>query len=263
MELRNLFLKSSEYSFEDNVFYTSNIQRPSSFESLYINLRQKENRVYPDKMVKLLPEVPLNHPLRREWQLRKSTSQNLIAYLARKDDNPKILELGCGNGWLCNHLASLPGSEVLGMDINGIELAQASRVFSERKNLCFVYADILSSSIPDIRPQHIILSASVQYFRDIGNLLNRLLALLADGGEIHIVDSPVYSEDNVSHARKRSEEYFSNLGFPMMKHCYHHHTWKMFKPFHPKIQYDPTTFFNKMKQEFSFASPFPWIIITR
>lgn len=261
MTLRNIFLQSPAFSFQNNIFYQQHFQRFNTFEKVYLSLREKENRVYPDEIVKGLPEVSSHHALRKEWMIRKFTLQRLIPYLSKKNQ-PKILELGCGNGWLSNHLATLPNSEVVGMDVNETELIQGSRVFTETKNLFFAYADILIASLPYSHFDYIILSGSIQYFRDIGILFAKLFALLADNGEIHIVDSPFYNEDDVSSAYKRSEEYFTSAGFPLMEQHYHHHTWQMLKPFHPKILYNPAIFFNKMKQKVSVASPFPWVLIT-
>ncbi|MEX2231745.1 MAG: class I SAM-dependent methyltransferase [Cyclobacteriaceae bacterium] len=260
MTLKNIFLQSSEFSFQSNIFYQRGLSRDTEFETLYLSLREKENRVYPDEIVKILPEIPLQHCLSKEWITRKFTVHKLIRYL-REKKAPKILEVGCGNGWLCHHLASIPGSEVVGMDVNETELLQGARVFMETKNLFFTYTDIGIAILPFSHFDFIILSASIQYFRDIGILLSKLLGFLARDGEIHIVDSPVYDEADVESAHKRTEEYFDRAGFPLMKKYYHHHTWHMLRTFNLEILYNPDTFLNKMRKTFFLDSPFPWIKI--
>lgn len=259
MTLRNSFLQSPAFTFHNNIFYQKDLSRSNAFEKAYLSLREKENRIYPDELVSVLPEIYAHHPLKKEWMMRKSTIQPLILYLNKKN-RPKILELGCGNGWLANHLATIPNSEVIGMDINETELIQGVRVFKETENLLFVYADILKISLPHAF-DYIILSSSVQYFSDMETLFDKLLNLLASDGEIHVIDSPVYRKSDVAAANKRSEEYFARLGFPQMKQHYYHHVWQMFESFHPEVLYNPDTLLNKMKRKFFIGSPFPWIKI--
>jgi ubiquinone/menaquinone biosynthesis C-methylase UbiE len=260
MTIRNSFLESPEFSFQNNIFYHRDLPPNGEFEILYLSLREKENRLYPNEIVKNLPEIPPQHPLRKEWISRKFTLHKLLPYLNEKKA-PNILEVGCGNGWLCRHLASLAGSQVVGMDVNETELLQGARIFSENRNLLFAYADVEAIGLPDCHFDYIIFSASIQYFNDIEFLFDKLSALLADGGEIHIIDSPIYREDNVVLAHRRSEAYFSNKGFPMMAKYYYHHTWQKFARFNPVILYDPDLFLNRIKQKFSVASPFPWLKI--
>src|ERR1700740_506529 len=98
------------------------------FEELYIGIRHKEGRMYPDEIVKTLPEVPATHPHYAEWMVRKRSSLRLIRYLAAKKRPLRLLEVGCGNGWLCHRLSAIPGAGVTGMDVNHNELEQAVRV---------------------------------------------------------------------------------------------------------------------------------------
>lgn len=262
MTLRTIFLQGLAFSLANNIFYQRDFQRLNDFETLYLSLRNQENRVYTDEIVKKLPEVPLEHPLRNEWQLRKLSTQDLLRYLTGKRNNPKILELGCGNGWLTHKLATLPDSEVVGMDINEHELLQGARVFRQRENICFAYADIITVSLQYSQFDYIVLSASLQYFSDLPQLLLKLFNLLTKNGEIHVLDTPVYQRRDVQAARKRSEKYFTDAGFPLMSRNYHHHSWEKLKQFPLKIMYDPDLPFNSIKRKLSLASPFPWIIIT-
>jgi ubiquinone/menaquinone biosynthesis C-methylase UbiE len=262
MTLRSIFLQSPDFYVENNIFYQRDFKRPNDFEVLYLLLRKKENRVYGDDIVKTLPEVPPTHPLTNEWQFRKFSSQNLLRYLTTKKDNPKILELGCGNGWLSHKLATLPHSEVVGVDINEQELLQASRVFGKQGNISFAYADINNVEIHYSHFDYIILSASLQYFGDLTLLFSRLFSLLKKKGEIHILDTPVYQPADVHAAHERSERYFTDAGFAFMSRHYHHHNWEILKRFTLNIQYNPHLLLNRIKRKFSRASPFPWIIIT-
>jgi hypothetical protein len=52
------------------------------FETAYLAVRQKEGRLYPDEVVGRLPDVPPEHPLHREWQIRKSSLLRLKRLLS-------------------------------------------------------------------------------------------------------------------------------------------------------------------------------------
>jgi ubiquinone/menaquinone biosynthesis C-methylase UbiE len=183
----------------------------------------------------------------------------LINHLKRRNAN-KILEVGCGNGWLCHRLSGLPNVEVAGIDVNETELLQAATVFKDAKNLMFIYGDILRG-LPFAKFDHVILAASLQYFTDPSLLMRTLLRHLTDGGQIHIVDTPFYSSLSMPQAARRSAEYFNRHGIPEMEHHYHHHTLEAISEFNPKVSYDPKTFLNKLKRKLAHASPFPWIVI--
>lgn len=263
MKLQNLFLQSPDFSFENNIFYQKDLRRTSAFEKIYLSLREKEQRVYADDIVKSLPDVPANHTLQKEWRMRKSTLRRLMRYLRKAGLGKQvtILELGCGNGWLCHQLSALTNSEVLGVDINEQELLQGARLFKQINNLCFLHADIITTSLPYSQFDSIILSASLHYFRDLDLLFAKLYSLLAKNGEIHVLDSPIYHQDQIHSAQSRTRKYFEQKGFPMMGQYHYHHSWKTLNHFEPTVLYNPYIFLNKIRIRFFASSPFPWIKI--
>src|SRR6478609_3338202 len=74
---------------------------------LYIALREKEGRLVSDEELLKLPEVNAFHIHLKEWRIRKKSCDQLLNYVAKKNRPLKILEIGCGNGWLSNRLASV------------------------------------------------------------------------------------------------------------------------------------------------------------
>jgi len=224
------------------------------FEALYITMRDKEGRIYPDGVVKLLPEVPATHPHYAEWMVRKRSSLRLIRYLAAKKRPLRILEIGCGNGWLCHRLSAIPGVMVTGLDINHPELEQAIRVFGNVDNIRFV--DEVKEMEAEI--EIIIFSASIQYFPDLEEILQWSLQLLTSDGEIHILDSPLYDPEELSAARKRSVDHFTALGFPEMASRYHHYPRTALNPFNPILLYNPQSLVARLLHR---KDPFPWYCI--
>jgi SAM-dependent methyltransferase len=81
------------------------INNHTIFEQNYLQVRSAEGRLYSDAELAALPCVCEGHPLYDEWKIRKKSCQRLIVYLQQKASGLKILEIGCGNGWLAAQLA--------------------------------------------------------------------------------------------------------------------------------------------------------------
>jgi SAM-dependent methyltransferase len=242
-----------------NLFYQDGF-KAMDFESAYIDIRRKEGRIFSDSEVQFLPKISLGHPLYREWQIRNRSTKRLIQYLSKRLE-VKILEVGCGNGWLSKHLSQIPGAQVIGIDVNETELKQASSVFESVPNLAFIIGDINSIQLP-WQFDAAIFASSLQYFANVENLVTRCLELLNETGEIHIVDTPVYEKSAVASAKARSSDYFSSQHSTMHDH-YFHHTWESLLTYRPVLMYNPKSIFNKLTRTFTKDSPFPWIKIKK
>ncbi|MBI1768797.1 MAG: class I SAM-dependent methyltransferase [Bacteroidetes bacterium] len=261
------YFKDSSFLRKNKILYQKDLERLNSFEYIYTQLRRKENRVYTDEIVESLPVIKGNHLsndpfLKKEWQIRTRSLKKLVNYFKKKKPM-SLLELGCGNGWLSHHLAvSFPHGNILAMDINETELLQGQRVFGRLyPNLTFIRADIFSCDLGNQKFDFIILAGTIQYFPDLNELIDKLLQLLSPYGEVHILDSPFYSPNELDGARRRSEDYFRELGYPEMNSRYHHHSWKELEGYNYKILYNPFSFLNKLYQKINNDSPFPWVTI--
>ena len=228
------------------------------FQDLYISLRNSEKRIYTDDEVSRLPEVNEENQYSEEWKIRKDSSNRLINHLTKKNRPLSILEVGCGNGWLSHRLSTIENAIVTGVDINLVELEQASRVFANRTNLSFVYGDISRGLLADQKFDVIIFAASIQYFQSFRGVINIASEHLIDEGEIHILDSHFYASKNLEAARERSEAYFKKMGFENMSKLYFHHSQEELNAFNYEILYDPTAVLNKF---LSRKNPFSWICI--
>ena len=243
----------------DDVFVLSEIQQ--DFEKIYLKVREKEKRIYPDEELLNLPFASNSNPHKAEWKLRCKSFERFYGYLNFKKQNLNILDLGCGNGWFSGQLSKSFNHFFYCVDVNLTELKQGRKNFKSDK-LKFIYSDIYSSKIPNSYFDIIIVNAAVQYFPDFKKLINRLLVLLDGKGEIHLIDSPIYFEDEAKKAKQRTLNYYSLLGFPEMSDNYFHHSWNELKEFKYKILYDPLANMNRFKRVFTKDSPFPWISIT-
>lgn len=241
--------------------YVPGFTRPDYFfEKRYIGLRNKEKRIYTDEEVKQLPDCDASHPHYREWLLRKASCKKLISCLANKNKALRILEIGCGNGWLSHQLSTIPRSRVMGLDINFTELQQAARVFNDCRKMKFMYGDIESGILSDSRFDIIVFAASIQYFRSPDEILDRCLHHLNPSGEIHIMDTRFYSSKEITGAKERSAQYFGSMGYPEMAYHYFHHSLEQIAQFNHTILYKPGSFWSRFSK---YPVPFHWIRIQK
>jgi SAM-dependent methyltransferase len=227
---------------------------------VYLNVRAKEGRLYSDEVVKRLPAVPEDHPLRSEWGARAASSERLVAYLRRSRRPVTILDLGCGNGWLSHRMACSGIASVVGLDRDSPELRQACRVFSSEESLSWISADVFLAPFASSTFDFIVIASAIQYFADLPCLVIALLPLLAAGGEIHILDSPLYSVEEWPAARERSKHYYERLGFPEMASRYHHHISGVLDAYNPTWLYVPQLE-DRARRDQLRDSPFPWICL--
>lgn len=253
-------IKLDHFGIRDGVYIQDGEPLNNVFEKKYISVRQKENRIYTDNGVLELPEIDPNHPHYKEWIVRERTCIRLTKYLKAKHKPLEIMEIGCGNGWLCAQMSKISNTEVYGVDVNFTELAQAARVFENRANLHFIYGDIQSGLFLPSQLDIIVFAAAIQYFPSFKKIIDIALHHLNDEGEIHILDTLFYNSSEMAGARQRSEEYYASLGYPEMADHYFHHDKKELKQFHIRYLYDPNRLLNQLIRPNDI---FPWICIRK
>ncbi len=234
-------------------------RQAGDFGAWYTRLREREAWLSSDEELSRLPLVPAGHPHYREWAMRAQSCARLCRYLASKPQGLRVLEVGCGNGWLSYQLARLPGSRVTGIDINATELTQARRVFVYRSNLEFVLGDIRSGVLADRRYDAVVFAASMQYFPDLRETVRFVQrSLLRAGGELHILDTPFYAPQALGGARQRTRAYFEALGCPEMTAYYFHHSRSLLQELGARVAYDPSSLWQRWRRH---RNPFCWYII--
>ncbi|HEX9511843.1 MAG TPA: class I SAM-dependent methyltransferase [Puia sp.] len=214
------------------------------FEKKYITTRSLENRICTDEELLKLPELPVDHPHYREWQIRKRSVRRLVRYLSSGKRPLEILDIGCGNGWLSHQLAEIPGTKVTGLDINFTELQQAARVFNDDPNLTFIQGDIRSGVLDGQQFDCIVFADAIQYFPSIKKMLYFTLTFLKSGGEIHIIDTRLYKPAEIEAAKRQTVTYYTSLGYPEMADFHFHHSSHDLRSFHHSVLYNSKAFFN-------------------
>ena len=234
-----------------------------SYEKIIFKIKIIENRIYSDDEVKLLPFASKLNPHKTEWDLKAKSFLRFKNYLSQKKSGLNILDLGCGIGWFASKILKEQNHNFYCVDINFTDLKQGARIF-QSDHIKFIHADIFAVKFPRSSFDIIILNSSIQYFQDLSVLMRELFYLLNPYGEIHIIDSPFYEDDELIIAQKQDYRYYEMMGFPQMKEKHFHHTYKSLKNFNHKFLFDPRTITNKIVSlAFSKDSPYPWIVIKR
>ena len=148
---------------------------------------------------------------KKEWLL---TNMRLYEKtLEHLKDGMKILEIGCGKGYGTFFLAkNLPGSEVVGLDINK-EGTEFGRRTWNSKNLNFELMNILDSNcVEKIKRrydnfnavicfevlEHISPDKTVDFFSKIGDLIDERGILLLSTPNKRVYDIDAYTEDHIN-----------------------------------------------------------------
>jgi ubiquinone/menaquinone biosynthesis C-methylase UbiE len=246
----------------DGLYYQNNFSF-EGFEKQYIELRKKENRLHSDEETRQLPHVGADHPHHAEWVIRELSTQRLITHLKEQHFN-NLLEVGCGNGWLTNQLSKSLDADVCGIDVNNFELSQAVKLFSNDK-ITFFQTDIFSETLPANFFDAVVFASSIQYFPNIGKVLQKIFPLIHPSGEVHIIDTPFYSPQQIVDAHIRTKKYFAQIGFPEMSNNYFHHSPDALSTYNFSYGHNPSSIYQRtIKALFrKLHSPFPWIIIKK
>lgn len=263
MESLQQWLLTQGFHPDYGVHYLTERPELDPFERVYTALRKQEGRLLDDDTVKKLPGFPAGD-LFNEWKSRENSALRLVKHLRKQSAGMpvRILEVGCGNGWLSRMLSQVPNSEVMALDVNAEELIQGARVFYEtHPNVFFVYADLFTAPLPAGSFDFIVLAASVQYFPSLTHLIARLRNLLTESGEIHIIDSPFYTHNQIPGAKARTENYYDGQNFREMMAYYHHHSIEEAMELGGKWKDNPH---NVIKKAFRWwfrpwHSPFGWM----
>ena len=193
---------------------------PMPFQSLYERARTAENRILSDDQLLRLPDgTDLWNA--QEWTIRSHSADRLAHAVAKRGSGLRILDVGCGNGWL-SALLQRNGHSVLGIDAFTTELEQAARVFAHGP--AFARADLFTSPLSDHSFDVVLFAASIQYFPDPIATIQRAKHLLVPDGEVHVMDSILYrSKTGTLAAVERSRSYYQSIGVPEMVDHYHAH----------------------------------------
>lgn len=231
--------------------------------------RARQFDLFSDGAVRKLPHTAPDHPHAARWRERSRAVDRLAEYLSRQN-RLVILEVGCGAGWLTHRLAvlrataELRSTRVWGIDVSERDLRQAARVFVDRPSARFLLADVHTAALPAGQFTTIVLADSLQHLADPAAALAHCLSLLSPGGEIHVLDGPVWGAAAVTAARQRLAHQLAASGLEWTLADLSWPTWQMLRRFRPEVLHDPSTAGQRLARLWQpEQAPRPWLVIRR
>jgi len=168
----------------------------------YRVVREREGyRVSRPEYYQMLPSVPPDDPHAPEWRLRRESFERLHRrILPSVGPEPiRVLDVGAGNGWLSHRLASL-GHQVVAVDRLDDELdgLGAWRHYATR----FVPVQADFDALPFAPGQFnlVVFNGSLHYSPNVAASLARAHRMLAPGGALAVMDSPMFRREAEGHA---------------------------------------------------------------
>lgn len=250
-------MKPLSSQIEKGVYLLSSVDE-EPFATRYLTYLQKTNRRYDDAEVREFPATFFYNLHRQEWACRAKASARLLAYLKRSEAPRRILDLGCGTGWLSHHMAHVSGCEVVGLDFCRPLVNQAARVFSH-PSLQFAWGDIFEDIFAKGSFDLIILCDTITWFPNLPQLINRCRQFLRHEGEIHLIESPLYVEKDLETAREKTLRAYTELGLSDMSTLHFHHLRQDLSAYDFTYLYRPSWWHRLLGRE---DSPYPWVRIT-
>ena len=205
------------YTQRDGVTYLNELaQNPAlnTFVSNYKNIRAAQGYTNQGStFYQQLPKYPKTGPEAGIWYIRQRSFAKLMQHLKRTTPTgAKILDLGSGNGWL-SHQLTLHGFLPCAVDINN----DWDDGLRSVRHYPVTWPALLSSfdnlPFPDASIDVAVFNGSFHYSENQSDTVNEVKRVLKPGGQIIIMDSPIYSDP--SSGRQMMAE----------RDCYHQDTF--------------------------------------
>src|SRR5262249_9696366 len=142
-----------------------------------------------------LPTVPATDPHAGDWQIRRETYHHLLGHVLAEGPQPlHVLDLGAGSGWLSHRLSALGHCPVavdaLDDEVDGLGVAPLYETA-----FATVQADF--DALPFAPGQFALVgfNGSLHYAPDMAATLERAHRMLAPGGALVVMDSPMFCAD--------------------------------------------------------------------
>ena len=181
------------------------------FISDYERVRHFEGRFSAEaSYYRALPFEDLSGRFSADWKIRTASFRALTKVLLA---NSTVLDLGAGNGWLSNRLASA-GHTVFAVDllVNAEDGLGAWKYYESI--FTPIQAEFVVLPIPDSSIDVVIFNASLHYAENYEQTLGEALRVLRPDGMLVIMDSPVYqaAESGQKMVAERKQQFLSRYG---------------------------------------------------
>ena len=142
-----------------------------------------------------LPSVPPGHPRAGDWQIRRETYHHLLGHVLATGPRPlHVLDLGAGSGWLSHRLAAL-GHRAVAVDALDDEVDGLGATRHYKTAFPVVQADFDALPFAPAQFDLVVFNGSLHYSPDMAGTLERAHRMLAPGGALVVMDSPMFPSD--------------------------------------------------------------------
>jgi len=142
-----------------------------------------------------LPSVAADDPHAGDWAIRRETYHHLLRHVLAAGPLPiHALDVGAGSAWLCHRLVAL-GHHAVALDAIDDEVDGLGAARHYPTTFPMVQADF--DALPFAAAQFglIVFNGSLHYAADIASTLASAHRLLAPGGTLAVMDSPMFRAD--------------------------------------------------------------------
>ncbi|MFN0026670.1 MAG: class I SAM-dependent methyltransferase [Acidimicrobiales bacterium] len=168
----------------------------------YTHIRQAEGRGSQDpEYYRALPATAPDDPLAWQWAIRARSwahaHQRLFGrhYRGRAPGPLRVVDVGAGVGWLSNQLAAA-GHAAIAVDLSLDGLDGLSAAGHYRSHFAVVQAHFDHLPLASGQADMVLFNASFHYSVDYAVTVAEALRVLAPGGRLVVLDSPIYRHDH-------------------------------------------------------------------
>jgi len=171
-------------------------ERLAAFVRQYRDVRAQEGyRTTAADFYRRLPTVPADHPHAGDWRVRRETYHHLLGHVLAAGPLPlHVLDLGAGSGWLSHRLAAL-GHRAVAVDALDDEVDGLGATRHYKTAFPVVQADFDALPFAPAQFDLVVFNGSLHYSPDMAGTLERAHRMLAPGGALVVMDSPMFPSD--------------------------------------------------------------------
>ncbi len=171
--------------------FLSEGERHTAFLGDYRTIRRAEGWGAVDAdYYRHLPSVQAVDPQRETWRVRGASFSALLPVVGERQ---RVLDLGAGNGWLAYQL-SRRGHSVAPVDLSDDEFDGLGALSHYAVMLDAYQADFSELPFAGAQFDRVVFNASLHYARDLERTLAESMRVLAPGGLVVVMDSPMYHD---------------------------------------------------------------------
>jgi SAM-dependent methyltransferase len=179
--------------------------KAAPFLDQYRLVREREGyRAADAEYYRGLPRVARSDPHAAEWRIRSESYRHLVRRAFSGTAPKRVLDLGAGNGWLSHRLAGR-GHRVVALDQSDDD--------HDGLGVCRVYPVPFAAVQADFHElpfqsgsfDVVVFDASLHYATEPAAVVEEARRMLATGGAIAVVDSPMFADERDGEAMVRDK----------------------------------------------------------